>query len=312
MGFMLIKRVINSIFVFLLIIIIFISLSFVVLFNLTPAQIGFSLDYFKDFNMKEIELADIKLGNFLKDIIVFNYVKENDMVQNNFSKIIEEKHVQSNFKESRLDGKKDFSSLIINRLTYPTKKVLTYSDRMLAYIFDNIFNNLLNKNNYSALLKGIKISVGEISIFTENSSAFLRVVYHADINNLIKEIESRGIKVSKFFPKKIYLENCFSMNVNEKGKAILEPLSFTINNRENNFISRLIKSYILKTTGFDSEYEMNLQLGKIISDVIFNLGSIGLAENNKTDNLSDLTFGISAVFNHGITVITHDNVTSKS
>ena len=57
---------------------------------------------------------------------------------------------------------------------------------------------------------------------------------------------------------------------------------------------------------------MNLQLGKIISDVIFNLGSIGLAENNKTDNLSDLTFGISGIFNHGITVITHDNVTSKS
>ncbi len=307
------KKIINFIFCILLIIIIFISLFIVVFFSMTLAQISYYINAFYNLDIEDIKLSsDIKAGQIFKDIITFKSVKESEMIQNKFDKYTEEKYVQNNFKGSYLEEEENFSSLLINKITYSEKRELTYSDKMLAYIFDNMFNNLLNTDLNLGFLKEIKISVGEISIFTENSSTILRAVYFADIKNTTDGIESRFKKVLKYLPQRIYFENYFSMNVNEKGKAVFNPLGFTINNTENNFISSLIKSYVLKNTGFDSEYEMNLQLGKLISDVIFNLGSIGLAENNKTDNLSDLTFGISGIFNHGITVITHDNVTSKS
>lgn len=301
------KKIINFIFCILLIIIIFISLFIVVFFSMTLAQISYYINAFYNLDIEDIKLSDIKAGQIFKDIIMFKSVKESEMIQNKFDKYTEEKYVQNNFKGSYLEGKEDFSSLLTNRITYSAKRELTYSDKMLAYIFDNLFNNILNANFNLGFLKEIKISVGEISIYSENFSTILRAVYFADIKNTTDGIESRFKKVLKYLPQRIYFENYFSMNVNEKGKAVFNPLGFTINNTENNFISSLIKSYVLKNTGFDSEYEMNLQLGKLISDIISNLGLIGSADIKiESDKFSEIvTLGNSGVFNHKIKILTY-------
>ena len=95
-------------------------------------------------------------------------------------------------------------------------------------------------------------------------------------------------------------------NVSKKGRATLKPLSILINNDKDNIISKFLISYLIQVSKFNSEYEFNLQLGEIISNVIFNLGLIGTV--NKNTNLSNfkesINLGISGVFNHGITVIT--------
>ena len=301
------KKIINFIFCILLIIIIFISLFIVVFFSMTLAQISYYINAFYNLDIEDIKLSDIKAGQIFKDIITFKSVKESEMIQNKFDKYTEEKYVQNNFKGSYLEEEENFSSLLINKITYSEKRELTYSDKMLAYIFDNLFNNILNANFNLGFLKEIKISVGEISIYSENSSTILRAVYFADIKNTTDGIESRFKKVLKYLPQRIYFENYFSMNVNEKGKAVFNPLGFTINNTENNFISSLIKSYVLKNTGFDSEYEMNLQLGKLISDIISNLGLIGSADIKiESDKFSEIvTLGNSGVFNHKIKILTY-------
>ena len=296
------KKIISLIFCILFIFVIFITISFIVFFNLTPAQIGCSHDLIKNHNTKILNLSEMKLGNIFRDIIKFNSIKERDIVQNAFNENIEENYIQNNFKETYLHGKKNYSNLIFNQLIYSSKRVLTYSDKMLACIFNNIFSSFYENNNME-FLDGIKISVKELTITTKNSYAYLKLVCCADIYDKSKN----NLKnYSYLIPKKIYFENLYLFNVSKKGRATLKPLSILINNDKDNIISKFLISYLIQVSKFNSEYEFNLQLGEIISNVIFNLGLIGTV--NKNTNLSNfkesINLGISGVFNHGITVIT--------
>lgn len=287
------------------------TLSFLVIYNLTPRQLGLSNLSVADISIENTKLADIKLCDIYRYFAEFLQATESFNAFNSFDEYDGLKTVNSNLKGSFLENESNFSSLLSNKLLYRSNKILTYSDSSLAFIFDNVLKNSFGENGLFDILPFKEISVKEISITCREDTFFFKIVCLVNLSDSIFALKKNLQDNYSFLkiPDEIYFTSNYIMNVDEKGKANFAPIDFIVNNGSENIINESILNLIISETGADSEYELNSKIGEFISNVLFNLGSIGSAERNTSSENADEYFvcGISGISDNKITIITHIN-----
>ena len=295
---------------------------------------------FKDFfivnynNLENIKNANkIKNNNFLK---FFEYILENYMsiinVNNKYDDIIlEPKNLNENNKyflihKNIINEKKDISN--IERYDF-----FIIDDDINKYVLDNIYLNLLFKNNYYSILnQSFNINyILKASINNNLKDDFEKLLKYIINSNLMKKIFSYHIEFSKYkyyFDDNILIDNIINkigyIPINNydlfgfSEKNILNIYILNLNEKDNiNFIG-LIKSISKNTSSFSHEFihfardyiynDNKLKnsnknfINSIENEININNNNLNFVENNNNYN------NINLYTNNKIFVFNKDNI----
>ncbi len=308
------KKVLIGIFSALFAIILLTVIASAVIINLTPRQLGVENIAIGGEAIEDIGLGDMKLISIYKSFNELTSVKEKDVVENPYN-VEEEKKVVNEviFKDSSISDSENFSSIISEKVTYPKQRAIKYTDTSLAYIFDNIVQNAAEGDGKAVqYLKDTGMSIREFTVSVKDGAGMIRIVCSTNLSSYKNQIEANLGAAAGFItiPEEVFLASEHTFTVDENGKIITSSKSLKVNNRED-ALGKAILSVVLSTTNSTAD-ELNNKLGEVFSDILYNLGSIGVAETDDEGIVTgEVTYGNNGVSDHEFTFITHVEETEE-
>ncbi len=273
----------------LVLVIVVVGAGLIVL-NMTPADLGIAdVELFDGETLTTLGLADVKLKEipaFIKDImnveedkIVTNAPKEED-------KVAAENKIAGSSVQMKEDGVTiDYSSIVTDKIIYPTKQTIEYDDTTLAYIFNQMISDGAESSNDAIeFLQDIDASINEVTISKSEEGSSLRLVASIDLTSMTEELVSalKEAGVGSFIklPEKAYLVSYSSITINEEG-LVTTSQSLKINDSDNP-ISKAIMKVLAKKANETAQEEgqqvdtnanvVNDKIGEAFVSIVSNLG----------------------------------------
>ena len=273
----------------LVLVIVVVGAGLIVL-NMTPADLGIAdVELFDGETLTTLGLADVKLKEipaFIKDImnveedkIVTNAPKEED-------KVAAENKIAGSSVQMKEDGVTiDYSSIVTDKIIYPTKQTIEYDDTTLAYIFNQMISDGAESSDDAIeFLQEIDASINEVTISKSEEGSSLRLVASIDLTSMTEELVSalKEAGVGSFIklPEKAYLVSYSSITINEEG-LVTTSQSLKINDSDNP-ISKAIMKVLAKKANETAQEEgqqvdtnanvVNDKIGEAFVSIVSNLG----------------------------------------
>ena len=273
----------------LVLVIVVVGAGLIVL-NMTPADLGIAdVELFDGETLTTLGLADVKLKEipaFIKDImnveedkIVTNAPKEED-------KVAAENKIAGSSVQMKEDGVSiDYSSIVTDKIIYPTKQTIEYDDTTLAYIFNQMISDGAESSDEAIeFLQEIDASINEVTISKSEEGSSLRLVASIDLTSMTEELVSalKEAGVGSFIklPEKAYLVSYSSITINEEG-LVTTSQSLKINDSDNP-ISKAIMKVLAKKANETAQEEgqqvdtnanvVNDKIGEAFVSIVSNLG----------------------------------------
>lgn len=273
----------------LVLVIVVVGAGLIVL-NMTPADLGIAdVELFDGETLTTLGLADVKLKEipaFIKEImnveedkIVTNAPKEED-------KAAAENKIAGSSVQMKEDGVTiDYSSIVTDKIIYPTKQTIEYDDTTLAYIFNQMISDGAESSDEAIeFLQEIDASINEVTISKSEEGSSLRLVASIDLTSMTEELVSalKEAGVGNFIklPEKAYLVSYSSITINEEG-LVTTSQSLKINDSDNP-ISKAIMKVLAKKANETAQEEgqqvdtnanvVNDKIGEAFVSIVSNLG----------------------------------------
>lgn len=278
-------------------IILIIVIAVVVVINMTPDALGIAdIELFEGETLRTLGLADIKL----KD--AFDFIKNlmnpdtSAIVTNPVDKEVEKGVADSSIENSSVakkdDGTIDYSSIVTDKIVYPTKENITYKDTTLAFIFNQmVTDGAESSEDAIKFLQDLDAEIDEVSIIKEGESTTLRIVASISTASIAGEVNAtlEEAGVARFFtlPEKIYAVSYSTLTLN--GDVLdTTSVSLKINDSDSPLTDAIMKALskkadeIAEDNGEEvdtSENNVNGAIGDAFVAVVTNLGK-PVAVNN--------------------------------
>jgi len=287
------------------------AILFVVFINLTPRQIGIADINLGGQTLSDLGIADVKFIDIYKSIKNLTNVKEEDVVQNSYDKEEENQNAKNSFAGSTLKNEDNYASIVTEKVVYDEQKLVTYNDKTLAAIFDNIVENYSGDDEAIKYLKDAKVSVKEMTILKVDGKGYVRLVCAMDLGGYKSQIEDALGSAAGFLkvPDAVYLVSELSFDIPTSGEnqGVLQTSSKSIcvNGDNNNPVTKAILSVVMGDSK-DSIDDLNGKLGEALSSIIKNLGLVGTADVNSSSVVTgNIAYGMGGVVDHNMSVITY-------
>lgn len=274
-----------------LVVIIALVAGVLIVINLTPADVGLAdVELFDGETLATLGLADVKFKDFpkmLKEIL--EPPSESEIVLKPVDKVAEKATATENIGESSVqkkeDGSIDYSSIITDKIVYPTKKNIEYKDTTLAYIFNQMVNDGAESNEDAIkYLQDLNANIDEVSIANTAEGFVLRVVASIDLGTMTAELndalEEAGVASFIKIPEKAYIVSYQNIAIGEDGLSHTSK-SLKINDSDNALTRAIMKILAKKANeaaqeageNIDtSENVVNDKIGEAFVTVVTNLG----------------------------------------
>lgn len=303
-------KVLKGILFTLLAIILVLVIAFVVVINLTPRQLGLADMQISGESLEGMGLADVKIKSIYKSVNNLSKVKEEDVVHNSYDNAEQKDKSKDNFDGSTLSGKDDYSSLVADKATYDKQYLVTYEDKTIAYIFNNIIQNGTSSSSEAVkALKNAKIVVKEMTIDVKDGKGYLRVVSMIELGEYKAQIEEAlgSAKNILKVPEKAYIVSEFGFDVDKDGKMNTSSISVSVNGNNDDPVTKAIVNVVMKNASEPMTMEeLNEKLGNAIGEVVLNLGKIGTAKVDENNVIGgDINYGMVGVSAHKLCLVTY-------
>lgn len=303
-------KVLKGILFTLLAIVVIAVIAFVVVINLTPRQLGLQGLQISGETIEDMGLADLKIKDIYKSINNLSKVKEEDIVQNSYDDTEQKGKAKDNFGGSSLSDKDDYSSLVGEKATYDKQYLVSYDDKTIAYILNNIVQNGSQSSSEAVkALKNAHIVVKEMTIDIKDGKGYLRVVSMIELGDYKAQIEQAlgAAKNILKVPDKAYIVSEFTFDVDKDGKMTTTSKSVCVNGNNDDPVTKAIVDIVMKNASEPMTMDdVNSKLGDAICEVVLNLGKIGTATTSTNNEVSgDIQFGMSGVSAHKLSVVTY-------
>lgn len=283
-----------------IVLILVVVIAFVVLINMTPADLGLAdVDLFEGETLRSLGLADVKIKDLYGHIETLLNPKTEDIVLNPVNNEVEKGTADAAIEESSVakkeDGSVDYSSIATDKVIYPTKKEITYKDTTLAYIFNQMVSDGAESSDEAIkYLQELNAIIDEVTITKDGETVALRVVASiktdtiaGDVNAMLKEANIDGLFT---LPEKVYAVSYSTLTINSDGMLVSNPVSLKINDSDNPLSKAIMKVLAKKANDIaeenggevdSSENAVNEQIGKAFCSVVSNLGQPKALNNNE-------------------------------
>lgn len=274
----------------IIVLILVVVIAAVVLVNLTPDQIGIAdIELFEGETLRTLGLADVKLKDVFSFIKTLMNPSEEDIVLNPVNEEQEKGTADTAIENSSVakkeDGTIDYSSIVTDKIIYPTTQEITYKDTTLAYIFNQMVSDGAESSDEAIkYLQDLDAKINEVTISKNGESWTLRVVASiettaiaADVNATLDEM---GVGSFISLPEKVYAVSYSTLILGEDGLKT-ESQSLKINDSDSP-ISKAIMKVLAKKADETAEKEgqevdtsenvVNEEIGKAFVSVVTNLG----------------------------------------
>lgn len=288
-----------------------------VLLNMTPNKLGFgdtAIINGESFN--SLGLGDTKLINIIKQFKSIYKPDESAIVKNGYSAKTQEPVAESNLSTgsnvSMVDGKVDYASLITSTVKYDKEYLLTYDDKTLAYIFDQMVRSSDGSNAALKTINEMKATVKELSITKSNGEAKFRIVLAASLAKFKDQINNELEKFANIVkvPDTVYMVSYLKLDaVDANGKLVLSSESLKLNDQSEG-VTKAVLKVLSSEAGLsgDSEAEINKNVADAISTIVSHLGKVGTAteiDATTKEITGSARIGETGVMNGKISVVTH-------
>ncbi len=318
----------------LIVIVVILAVAFVVLINLTPAQVGIAdLELFDGNSLRDMGLADVKFKDLYKEIKAIMNPDESKIVQNGYSEEEETTNASENVNNSSIerkeDGTPDYSSIVKEPLTYDKEYLIEYNDTTLAYIFNaaiaDASSNASSDGSSEGLeyLSSLNVDINEVTVSKSGQNYVLRIVASISLTSIKDEVKNAlgGLSSIVSIPDRVYVVSYSTVTADENGKIVTTSDSLKINDADNKIADAIFKVLAKKAneaateatgegTKTDADY-VNDKIGEGFSEFIARLGNVGTAtvDNDKVVVSGTVELGAKGVTDHKITVITNTKAT---
>ena len=274
----------------LLVLVIVVVGGALILLNMTPADLGIAdIELFDGETLATLGLADVKLKEipaFLKELM---NVDESKIVTNTYTeedKTAAEDKVAESSVQKKEDGTIDYSSIVTDKIIYPTKQNIEYNDTTLAYIFNQMVADGAESDEEAVkFLQEIDASINEVTISKGDASATLRIVASIELDSIAGEVKEvlneSGVGGILTLPEKVFLVSYSDMVINVEGELVTTSQSLKINDSDNP-ISKAIMKVLARKAQETAEEEgenidtsenvVNDEIGKAFVSIVSNLG----------------------------------------
>lgn len=288
-----------------------------VLLNMTPNKLGFgdtAIINGESFN--SLGLGDTKLINIIKQFKSIYKPDESAIVKNGYSAKTQEPVAESNLSTgsnvSTVDGKVDYASLITSTVKYDKEYLLTYDDKTLAYIFDQMVRSSDGSNAALKTINEMKATVKEVSITKSNGEAKFRIVLAASLARFKDQINNELGKFANVVkvPDTVYMVSYLKLDaVDANGKLVLSSESLKLNDQSEG-VTKAVLKVLSSEAGLsgNSEAEINKNVADAISTIVSHLGKVGTAteiDATTKEITGSARIGETGVMNGKISVVTH-------
>lgn len=290
-----------------------------VLLNMTPNKLGFgdtAIINGESFN--SLGLGDTKIINIMKQFKSIYKPDESAIVKNGYSAKMQAPVAESNLSMgsnvSTVDGKVDYASLITSTVKYDKEYLLTYDDKTLAYIFDQMVRQSDGSNAAIKTINEMKATVKEVSITKSNGEAKIRIVLAASLAKFKDQINNELGTFANIVkvPDTVYMVSYLKIDaVDADGKLVLSSESLKLNDQSEG-VTKAVLKVLSSEAGLsgDSEAEINKNVADAISTIVSHLGKVGTAteiDATTKEITGSARIGETGVMNGKISVVTHKN-----
>lgn len=259
-----------------------------IVLNMTPADLGLAdVELFEGETLATLGLADIKLKEIPKFLKELMNPDETKILENQFDATQEQGKAEDNIANSSVQKKEngdiDYSSIVTDKIIYPTKQNIEYNDTTLAYIFNQMVADGAESSDEAVeFLQELDASIAEVSIKEDGT---LRIVAYIDLSSLTGELkqalDEAGVGSFVKIPERVYLVSYSSLSIDAEGKLVTESKSLKINDSDSPISNAIMKVLARKANEVaedegqqidTSENVVNGKIGEAFVTVVSNLG----------------------------------------
>ncbi len=259
-----------------------------IVLNMTPADLGLAdVELFEGETLATLGLADIKLKEIPKFLKELMNPDETKILENQFDATQEQGKAEENIANSSVQKKEngdiDYSSIVTDKIIYPTKQNIEYNDTTLAYIFNQMVADGAESSDEAVeFLQELDASIAEVSIKEDGT---LRIVAYIDLSSLTGELkqalDEAGVGSFVKIPERVYLVSYSSLSIDAEGKLVAESKSLKINDSDSPISNAIMKVLARKANEVaedegqqidTSENVVNGKIGEAFVAVVSNLG----------------------------------------
>ena len=301
----------------LLIIVVVIVAVGVTLLHLTPNHFKLGDLEIAGTSLNELGLGDTKFIDIIKAFIDLKKPDENTIVTN--PPTAEDKASVADKIEAgssitlKDDGTPDFSSVATAPVIYDKEYLLSYTDKELAGLFQNIITDAKAKADAPDSIKflaDLDATIASITISNKsNGKADLRIVAKINLGDLKAEIaENLPAFLADQLPDTVYIATYGTVSANIAGDVIYTHVNCLINDKDDALSTAIFKVVATRANlenGQDPKAAVGNKVGAGFKQVIGNLGKVGTAEADSNNVVTgDVSLGKDGIHNGYITVIT--------
>ncbi|MBO7178472.1 MAG: hypothetical protein J6V69_05165 [Clostridia bacterium] len=272
----------------ILVLVIVVVAGGLIVLNMTPADLGLAdLELFEGETLASLGLADIKLKEIPKFLNELMNPDETKILENQFDATEEQGKAESNIADSSVakkeNGDIDYSSIVTDKIIYPTKQNIEYKDTTLAYIFNQMVADGAESSDEAVeFLKELNASISEVSIKEDGT---LRIVAYIELasltNDLKEELNEAGVGSFVKIPERVYLVSYSGLSLDAEGNLVTTSKSLKINDSDSPISTAIMKVLAKKADEVateegqqvdTSEAVVNGKIGEAFVAVVSNLG----------------------------------------
>lgn len=259
-----------------------------IVLNMTPADLGIAdMELFEGETLASLGLADVKLKEIPKFLNELMNPDESKILENQFNATEEQGKAEENIANSSVakkeNGDIDYSSIVTDKIIYPTKQNIEYKDTTLAYIFNQMVADGSESSDEAVeFLQELNASISEVSIKEDGT---LRIVAYIELASLTDDLKSAldeaGVGSFVKIPDKVYLVSYSGLTIDAEGNLVTQSKSLKINDSDSPISTAIMKVLAKKANEVaseegqqvdTSEAVVNGKIGEAFVAVVSNLG----------------------------------------
>jgi hypothetical protein len=301
----------------ILVVVVIVVVACVALLHLTPNHFKLGDVQIAGTSINELGLGDTKFIDIIKSFFALKKPDESAIVTN--APTAEDKSAVADKIETgssidlKEDGTPDFSSIATDPVIYDKEYLISYSDKELAGLFQNIISDAKAKADAPDSIKflaDLDATIASITIYNKsNSKADIRIVAKISLGSLKEEIlKNLPAFLGNQLPDTVFIATYGTISANVAGDVIYTHVDCLINDKDDALSTAIFKVIANRASleqSQDPKAAVGNKVGAGFKQVVGNLGKVGTADADDDGVVtSGKALGKDGIHNGYITVIT--------
>lgn len=301
----------------LLVIVVVLVVAVVTLLHLTPNHFKLGDVQIAGTSINELGLGDTKFIDIIKSFLDLKKPDESAIVTNpptpeDKAAVMDKVEAGSSI-TLKEDGTPDFSSIATDPIVYDKEYLISYTDKELAGLFQNIITDAKAKQDAPDSIKflaDLDATIASITISNKsNGKADMRIVAKINLGSLKDDIlKNLPAFLGNQLPDTVYIATYGTISANITGDVIYTHVDCLINDKDDALSTAIFKVIASKANlenDQDPKVAVGSKVGAGFKQVVGNLGMVGTADTD-TDNVvtGNKNLGKDGIHNGYITLIT--------